>query len=75
MRYATVLKWLIPEQIHLDIRNLLLTPILVASGCKTNYCLHPLIQTFLLDTSPPQSLPGVPADPAATSSKADKVCP
>ena len=63
MRYATVLKWLSPEQTSLDIRDLLLTPIL---GTKTNYCLHSSIQKFLSETSLPMSLPGVPADPAAT---------
>ena len=63
MRYATVLKWLSPEQTSLDIRDLLLTPIL---DTKTNYCLHSSIHKFLSETSLPMSLPGVPADPAVT---------
>jgi hypothetical protein len=67
MRFSTVLKWLSPEQTRLDIRDLHLTPISDTSGRRTNYCLHPLIHTFLSETSPPQSLPGVPSDPAAAS--------
>ena len=67
LRYAAVLKWLSPEQTCLDISDLLLTPISDTSGRRTNYCDHPLIHTFLSETSPPQSLPGVPADPAAAS--------
>ena len=67
MRHSTVLKWLSPEQTRLDISNLLLTPIVVLSGCKTHYSLHPSIHKFLSETSLPMSFPGVPADPAATS--------
>ena len=47
MRHSTVLKWLSPEQTRLDISNLLLTPIVVLSGCKTHYSLHPSIHKFL----------------------------